>query len=88
MGSTENARGGFVYGVKNAIRHENFEPATIDWDYALLELEQNIRFSAAAKPIKLIGFQQSVPDQTLGLVTGSYRLLSLRSSLRRYFCDV
>lgn len=52
------------------MRHENFEPATIDWDYALLEVEQSIRFSEAAKPIKLVSSQQRVQDRTVCLVTG------------------
>lgn len=56
--------------MRNIIQHENFQRATIDWDYALLELDQNIRFSDLAKPIRLIGSQQTVQDQTVCLVTG------------------
>lgn len=72
MGSNENASGGLVYAVKRILRHENFEPSTIDWDYALVELEQSIRFSEAVKPIRLIGIQQSVQDHMIALVTGTH----------------
>lgn len=41
-----------------------------DYDYALLEVEQNIRFSEVAKSIRLIGPQQRVKDGTICLVTG------------------
>lgn len=56
--------------MKRIVRHEKFDPATIDWDYALLELERSIQFSGVSKPIKLIGSQQRVLDRTVCLITG------------------
>lgn len=56
--------------MRNIIPHEKFERATIDWDYALLELDQSIRFSEVSKPIRLIGLQQNVQERTMCLVTG------------------
>lgn len=66
--------------MKSYIRHENFERATIDWDYALLHVEQSIRFSEVAKPIRLISPQQRVPDRSVCLVSGWGNTQSSESS--------
>lgn len=52
------------------IAHEKFKRSTIDWDYALLELEDSIEFSDTVQPIKLIDTKQKVIDNTMALVTG------------------
>lgn len=87
MGSNENARGGRVYAVKRILRHENFDPQTIDWDYALVELEQNIEFSEDVQPIRLIGIQQVVQDDTVALVTGMFSWASFLSSQGGHFTE-
>lgn len=70
VGSTEKSRGGVVYRVQSYRRHANFDRATIDWDYALLQLDQSIQFNRATKPIRLIGAQQRVEDGTMALISG------------------
>lgn len=70
IGSTESANGGSIYQVKQFIKHNKFDPRTVDWDFALLELEECIQFNEAAQPIKMINKQQETADQTIHLVTG------------------
>lgn len=70
VGSTENANGGSVYKVKGFKKHDKFDHKTVDWDFALLELEDGIEFSEAAKPIKMMDREQKTIDKTMCLVTG------------------
>lgn len=70
IGSSECGIGGNVYQVKRFIKHKNFNIKTVDWDFALLELENSIQFSEAAKPIKMIDRQQKTVDLTMCLVSG------------------
>lgn len=70
MGSNENARGGTLYRVTRILRHENFVPATIDWDYALVEVDRSIEFNDSVQPIRLIAIQQTIQDRTIALVSG------------------
>lgn len=70
IGSTECANGGSIYQVKRFIKHNKFDPKTVDWDFALLELHESIQFNEAAQPIKIIDKQQDAADETMHLVTG------------------
>lgn len=70
VGSTECGTGGSVYKVKGFKKHDNFDHKTVDWDFALLELENSIEFNDGAKPIKIIDTEQKANDKTMCLVTG------------------
>lgn len=74
IGSTESGNGGSVYQVKKFMKHDEFDHKTVDYDFALLELENSIQFDDAAKPIKMIDRQQQASDKTTDgvpvLVTG------------------
>lgn len=70
VGTSTKSIGGVVYRVQSYLRHENFVQSTIDWDFALLRLDQSIRFNENAKPIKLVSAQQQLKDRTVCLVTG------------------
>lgn len=70
IGSTDYANGGTVYQVSRFIKHKNFDPKTVDWDFALLELQKSIEFNEAAQPIKMIEKQRKTVDDTIHLVTG------------------
>jgi len=39
--------------VVRTLRHPNYNPSTIDWDAALLELESELTFSPSVGPVKL-----------------------------------
>ena len=52
---------GAVYFVKNAIIHENYEATVLDYDLALLELQQEIRIDHA-EPIAIV----TAEDASLG----------------------
>lgn len=70
IGSTECGNGGSVYKVKGFKKHDQFDHKTVDWDFALLELEDDIEFNEGAKPIKMMDMEQKTDDKTMCLVTG------------------
>lgn len=70
VGSAVCGNGGAVYQVKRFMKHKNFDHKTVDYDFALLELEESIQFNEAAKPIKMMDRQQNPSDKDSVLVTG------------------
>lgn len=70
VGSTECGNGGSVYQVKGFMKHNKFDHKTVDYDFALLELEESIQFNEGARPIKLIDSQRKPSDKDAVLVTG------------------
>lgn len=70
VGSATSSWGGTIYRVKRMISHENFNPQTVDYDFALLELERPIQFNQAVQAVPLIGRYQRIPDNSMTLVTG------------------
>lgn len=70
VGSTESANGGAVYQVKGFMKHDKFDHKTVDYDFALLELENSIEFNEAVKPVKMIESFKKPSDKDSVLVTG------------------
>lgn len=70
VGSAECGIGGAVYQVKTFYKHNNFDHKTVDYDFCLLELEKNIQFNEAARPIKMMDSKQKPSDKDSVLVTG------------------
>lgn len=70
VGSSKKAEGGQFYKVKSVIPNKKYNPNNLDWDFALLELEDSIVFSEKAQPIKLVDAEQKLTDNTKCLVTG------------------
>jgi len=69
-GSSSNAKGGEIIGVKQVIRHEKFDRAAIDYDYAVLQLNESISFDETKQPIKLHGYGDVFPDGTIAYTSG------------------
>ncbi|XP_032683053.1 trypsin-4-like [Odontomachus brunneus] len=44
---------GSYYKVKRIVRHPGYNPMTIDYDIALLELDDEVRFNSNMQPVKL-----------------------------------
>lgn len=70
MGSSTHATNGTLVKVKRIVQHENFDYYTIDYDFSLLELADNIEYDSNKQNISLPHQDQKVPDDTLSLVSG------------------
>lgn len=70
IGSSNNNQGGTVYKVKRIIQHEKFDPRTMDFDFSLLELTEEIEFNENARAIALANEQDEIEVDTICLVTG------------------
>lgn len=69
-GSDLYRSGGVVIPVLRIIQHELFNYFTIDYDFALLELEQPLVFSDKIQAIALPAHDEPVTDDTLCMVSG------------------
>lgn len=70
LGSSFHNKGGELIEVKHVIRDSRFNGSTVDYDFALFELERPIEFGAAKQPIKLQNFDEYYADDTICIVTG------------------
>ncbi|KFB42848.1 trypsin [Anopheles sinensis] len=70
LGSSRHASGGTVVNVANVVQHPNYDSATTDFDFALLELEGELSFSEVVQPIALPEQDEPVEDGTLTTVSG------------------
>lgn len=61
---------GTLYDIKNIIIHEDFNSKTLDYDFALIELKEEIKFSSTVQRIKLPDPDYQLKDGTMCLVTG------------------
>lgn len=69
-GSSSNAKGGQIIGVKQVHRHEKFDRLSIDYDYAVLQLNESIKFDATKQPIKMHDFGDTFSDGTIASTSG------------------
>lgn len=53
VGSSESAKGGELIQVARIVQHKQFNYSSVDYDYSLLELSQEIQFDDTKKAIKL-----------------------------------
>lgn len=56
--------------LKEIIIHENWNRSALDYDYALLELAEPLKFTDKVKPIALPSEEDILPDGTLCEVSG------------------
>lgn len=70
IGSNELQSGGRIHKVQRVISHENNTVLGGDFDYALLEVQEPIEFDENVQPIRLIGKDETKPDDSICLVTG------------------
>lgn len=56
--------------MRNIYQHPKYNPQTIDFDFSLLKLEEEIEFNDKMRSIELPKFNDTVEDNTVCLVTG------------------
>ncbi|XP_052898221.1 trypsin-3-like isoform X1 [Anopheles moucheti] len=70
VGSSEHASGGAVVSVARAVEHPNYDDSTIDFDFSLLELKDELTFSDQVQPVALPEQDEPVEDGTMTTVSG------------------
>lgn len=72
VGSSYRNKDGQIVRIRKFIRHENYTlyPEPIDYDFALLELDETLNFTDKIQPIALPDFDAKIQDGTLSLVSG------------------
>ncbi|XP_063701443.1 trypsin-1-like [Culicoides brevitarsis] len=70
VGSSFHAKEGRLVNVKNIINHIRWNPSTIDYDYALLELEEELSFDDKVHKISLPKKNEEVKAGSQCFVTG------------------
>lgn len=70
VGSANWVFGGSVYRLKRAITHENFSIPTVDYDFALLEIDGTIKFGNNIRPVALPSVSHDMKDGTDCFVSG------------------
>lgn len=68
VGSSFHNSGGIVAKVNRIHQHPQYDPYNIDYDIAVLELEEDLEFSDSVKPIPLVTSKPA--DGSLSTVTG------------------
>ncbi|GAB0097755.1 Trypsin-1 [Sergentomyia squamirostris] len=69
-GSSYHAKDGTVVRVKQVTVHPEYDPRTIDYDFSILELEEELTFNDACQPLKLPEQNQEVEEGSQLLVSG------------------
>lgn len=80
VGTAEKGTSGSIHKVKRIVQNEKFSILNIDYDFALLELEDTIAFNENTQPIALVDKDRIIRDNTMCLVTGWGNTLSLKES--------
>ncbi|XP_058058016.1 trypsin-1-like [Anopheles bellator] len=68
--SSEHAKGGVLAQVARVVMHPKYDGGTIDHDFSLLELKEEVRFDDRAQPVDLPEQDEPVEDGTLCKVSG------------------
>ncbi|XP_055596184.1 trypsin 5G1-like [Uranotaenia lowii] len=70
IGSADNGQGGQIVKLKRAIQHPKYDSMTTDYDFTLLELAEEIKFTESYKAIELPEQDEPVEDGSMCLVSG------------------
>lgn len=70
VGSSEAAKGGELIQVAGIVQHKQFNYSSVDYDYSLLELSQEIHFDDTKKAIKLPVGDEEDADGVVVKVSG------------------
>ncbi|ETN60642.1 trypsin [Anopheles darlingi] len=82
-GSSEHAAGGKLVPVARIINHPKYNANTITYDFALLQLEQEVVFGDNAQPVDLPEQDDPVEDTTLCKVSGWGNTQNVNESSRK-----
>lgn len=69
-GTANHKEKGTRVKVAKVFMHEMYNDRTVDYDIAVLELENQLNFTKSIQPVKLPDFNETVPDGTMCLVSG------------------
>lgn len=70
-GSSSHSKDGELFAVKRIVQNEKFNGGIIDFDFSLLELEEQLTLDATKQAIKLHNFDEVFPDKTtIAFVSG------------------
>lgn len=70
IGTKNNMQGGSMVDIKQMIRHEKYNSRTIDFDYALFELNEPLHFTDKVEAIALPSENEVLLDGTLCKLAG------------------
>ncbi|XP_065073438.1 trypsin 5G1-like [Ochlerotatus camptorhynchus] len=70
IGSSRHASGGKLIKVRAAHQHPQYNGATIDYDFTLLELEETVTFTDSCRPVELPKQDEPIQDGTCLQVSG------------------
>lgn len=74
VGSSYLQREGTVYGLREVIIHDKYDPNTYDYDIAILKLSSSLTFSNAVQPVILSRSRVDLKDDELVQVSGWGRI--------------
>lgn len=70
LGASSNKKGGSLHDVITVVQHKRFNKLNVDFDFALLELAEEVSFTDSIKAIDLPDFGELTADGTNCLVSG------------------
>lgn len=79
VGSSHKQSDGSIIKVKMNIHHNFYNSYTSDFDIALIELVEALKFTDKIQPIALPSGNTLIEDGTLGLVTGWGKTKSIKT---------
>ena len=65
VGTSFRASGGELFNVSEIIQHPKYNSWNIDYDFSLLRLETELKFSDSVQPIKIPCLGENFPDGTI-----------------------
>lgn len=74
VGSSYLQREGSVYNLSSIVIHESYDPATYDYDIAVLKLSSPLRFTNAVQPALLASDRSQLQDDEMVQVSGWGRI--------------
>lgn len=70
VGSSESGSGGTLIKLKKYITHPKYEASRFDYDFALLELDDKLKFDEQTQPIALPEADLKIADGSMVEISG------------------
>lgn len=70
VGSSKSASGGTLIKLKKYITHPKYDASRFDYDFALLELDESLKFEERTQPVALPEEDLKIPDGAMVEVSG------------------
>ncbi|XP_058835106.1 trypsin-1-like [Topomyia yanbarensis] len=82
VGSTDRTKGGLLLGLERVVQHPEYDSGTIDYDFSLLQLEQDLLFNENNQAIELPEQDEELSDGALCRVSGWGNTQNVQESSR------